>query len=375
MRMATTALLVSVGGLLSLGLVMLFSAGMTVDGGAFPLNAVGYVGLGILGAWVAAWVDYRELQRYAWLLWGVAVAVLVLVLAVGSQVGGGQRWLDLGIVSVQPSEFAKLALVIALAHYLDRHHREVRTVRGGLMVPGVFIGLVLLLIFKQHDWGATLLLAAVTGIMLLVGGVRWLHLVPVGVVGVAGLVAMLLQDPVRLRRVLSWLDLEATKAGTGYQTWQSIVAFGSGGWTGMGLGNGLQKYSYIPLHQSDFIFPVVGQELGLICTLGVVLAFAVVVICGCSIAWRARDTFGFLLCTGLTFLIGLQAFINIGVVTNVLPHKGLPLPFISRGGSNLVVMLLCVGLLISVARRAARGDQRRPGNRELEEMPSTMGTS
>jgi cell division protein FtsW len=373
MRTATTALVVSVGGLLSLGLVMLFSASMTVQGGSFPWNAAGYLGLGMVGAWVVAWVDYRELKRYAWLLLGMAVAVLVLVLCIGSEVRGGQRWLQLGYLSVQPSEFAKLAVVIALAHYLDQHQREVRTVRGGLIVPGLFIGLVLFLIFQQPDWGTTLLLATVSGIMLLVGGVRWLHLVPVGMAGLAGLIGMLLQDPMRLRRVLSWLDLEANKAGTGYQTWQSMVAFGSGGWTGMGLGNGLQKYDYIPFHQSDFIFPVVGQELGLVFTLGVVLAFTVVVICGCSIAWRARDTFGFLLGTGLTFLIGLQAFINIGVVTNVLPNKGLPLPFISRGGSNLVVMLLCVGLLISVARRGARGERRNSDNRELEELPTSTG--
>lgn len=373
MRMVTTALVVSVGGLLSLGMVMLFSASMTVEGGSVPVQSVGYAGLGIVGAWVAAWVDYRQLQRFAWVLLAGAVAVLIVVLCVGSQIRGGQRWLDLGYLSVQPSEFAKLALVIALAHYLDSYHREVRTFRGGLVVPGLFIGCVLFLIFLQPDWGTTLLLAAVSGIMLLAGGVRWLHLVPVGMAGCVGLLGMLLQDPMRLRRVLSWLDLEANKSGTGYQTWQSIVAFGSGGWTGMGLGNGLQKYDYIPFHQSDFIFPVVGQELGLVFTLGVVVAFAVVVICGCSIAWRARDTFGFLLGTGLTFLIGLQAFINIGVVTNVLPNKGLPLPFISRGGSNLVVMLLCVGLLISVARHAARANRRSSVHRDLEEMP-TMET-
>jgi cell division protein FtsW len=374
MRMATTALVVSVGGLLSLGLVMLFSASMTVGGGVVPLQAVGYVCGGILVAWMAAWTDYRRWRRYAWVLLGIAMVGLVLVLFLGVKVKGGQRWLDLGLLTVQPSEFAKLALVIALAHYLDRHHRDVRTVRGGLLVPGLFSGAVFLLIFQQPDWGTMLLLAAVSGIMLLVGGVRWLHLVPVGLAGLTGFIGLLLQDPLRLRRVTSWLDSEPDKLGVGYQAWQSVLAFGSGGWTGMGLGNGLQKYKYLPEHDTDFILPVVGQELGLVFTLGVLLAFVVVVICGCSIAWRARDNFGFLLGTGLTFLIGLQAFINIGVVTDVLPNKGLPLPFISRGGSNLVVMLICVGLLISVARIAARAERRQPHHAEAEEMSATAGS-
>jgi cell division protein FtsW len=374
MRTAATALVVSVGGLLSLGLVMLFSASMTVNGGSFPVNAAVYVGIGMLAAWVAAWVDYRELKRISWLLFGAAVVLLVFVLVAGVKIKGGQRWLDLGFLSIQPSEFAKLAVVIALAHYLERYHRSVQTVRGGLVLPGLMIGLVLFLIFLQPDWGTTLLLAAVGAIMLLVGGVRWLHLVPVGVAGMVGLIAILVQDPVRSKRLLSWLDLEATKTGTGYQTWQSVVAFGSGGWRGMGLGNGLVKHGYLPEHETDFIFPVVGQELGLVFTLGVVLAFVVVLICGCYIAWSARDRFGLLLGTGLTFMIGLQAFINIAVVTNVLPNKGLPLPFISRGGSNLVVMLVCIGLLISVARHTARSGRRQSDPEELDEMPSAGET-
>jgi cell division protein FtsW len=192
----------------------------------------------------------------------------------------------------------------------------------------------------------------------------------VGVGVVSGLILMLLNDPTRLRRVFGWLDLEGNKhTAAGYQTWQSILALGSGGWTGVGLGGGMQKYGYMPLHSSEFIFPVIGEELGLVCTLGVVAAFAVIVVCGVYIAWHARDTFGFLLATGLSFLIGLQAFINIAVVTNVLPNKGLPLPFISRGGSNLVVMLVSVGLLLSIARRSVKSEPMEPALTEMEEMP------
>jgi cell division protein FtsW len=358
MRVAATVLLVGVGSLLSLGLVMAFSASMTVGGGVYPVHAFAYLAVGILGCWVAASLDYRDLKRVSWLLWLVAVLLLVAVLIVGPEWNAARRWLDLGPVSFQPSELAKLAVVIALAHYLERYRRELSSVRGGLIVPGVFVGLVLFLIFRQPDWGATILLAAVSGILLLVGGVRWLHLTLAGGVGLAGLGAMLIQDPVRWRRVLSWLDIEASKGEGGWQTWQSILAFGSGGWKGMGLGDGLNKYGYVPEHETDFIFPVIGQELGLVFTMGVLGAFVVVVLCGLYIAWHARDPFGMYLATGLTFLIGLQAFINMGVVTNLLPNKGLPLPFISRGGSNLVVLLMAVGLLVSVARRAAVSEAR-----------------
>jgi cell division protein FtsW len=280
--------------------------------------------------------------------------------------------LNFGVVQFQPSELAKLAVVIALAHYVERYQRQIPTLRGGLLVPGVFVGVVLVLIFLQPDWGTMLLLAAVSGVVLLVGGVRWLHVVPLGFAAVVGFAMMLMNDPVRLRRVLGWLDTEGSKSGVGYQTWQSMLAFGSGGWTGVGLGGGMQKYGYVPEHDTDFIFPVVGEELGLVFTLGVVVAFMILVVCGIYIAWHARDTFGMLLGTGLTFLIGLQAFINMGVVTNVLPNKGLPLPFISRGGSNLVVMMVCVGFLIGIARRAVKGETRSPVWADIEETSATQ---
>ena len=156
----------------------------------------------------------------------------------------------------------------------------------------------------------------------------------------------------RMNRIFSWWDLEQHKDGVGYQAYQAMIALGSGGWTGLGLGNGRQKLGFVPEDHTDFIFSIIGEELGLIATLFIVLAFVVIVICGIYIALNARDTFGFLLASGVTLLIGLQAAINIGVVTSALPNKGLPLPFISYGGSNLLAMLTCVGILFSVARHA-----------------------
>ena len=158
----------------------------------------------------------------------------------------------------------------------------------------------------------------------------------------------------RLNRILAWLHPEATKDRVGYQAYQSMIAFGSGGWFGLGLGNGRQKLGFVPEHHTDFIFSIIGEELGLVTTLGVVLLFILLVACGIYIAYRASDTFGMLLATGITFMIGIQAFINIGVVTSLLPNKGMPLPFISYGGSNLLLMLVCVGLLLSVSRFASQ---------------------
>jgi len=209
-----------------------------------------------------------------------------------------------------------------------------------------------------------LLLAAVSGIVLLVAGVRWRYFFPPLILGAITFVLFLLNNPVRMKRIFSWINPDETKEGVGYQAWQAMLALGSGGWSGLGLGNGRQKFGFLPEHQTDFIFANIGEELGLIATLSVVAAFVMLLICGVYIAWHARDTFGLLLGTGLTFLIGLQAFINVGVVTSALPNKGLPLPFISRGGSNLFLMLVCVGLLLSVARRAA--DQRAPMTRALD---------
>jgi cell division protein FtsW len=376
MKYATTILVFCVAALLSLGLVMLYSSSMSQPGATYPVAQVIWCGIGLMTSGIVACVDYRHLKKISLPLFLLATALLVVVLVPGGisvKAGGARRWLNIAHQSFQPSELAKLSLVILLAHYAERYQRFMPAFGCGLVVPGIFIGLTLGLIFLEPDWGTTLLLAAVSGIVLLVAGVRWRHFIPPLIVGSVTFVVVLLRNHVRMQRILSWINPDETKEGVGYQAWQATLALGSGGWHGLGLGNGRQKFGFLPEHQTDFIFANIGEELGLIATLGVVSAFVAVLICGIYIAWHSRDTFGLLLATGLTFLIGLQAFINIGVVTSALPNKGLPLPFISRGGSNLFLMLVCVGLLLSVARRAA--DQRiaEPKSLELEEtsLPQT----
>jgi len=224
-----------------------------------------------------------------------------------------------------------------------------REFKYGLAIPGAAIAVTLGLIFCEPDFGTTMLLATVCCILLFVAGANWKYIVPPMLAGAAAITVAIMNDPVRSNRIMAFLHPEQHREGTGFQAYQAMLALGSGGTTGLGLGNGRQKLGFVPEHHTDFIFSVIGEELGVIASLGVVLAFMAIVVCGLYIAWNARDRFGMILGTGITFLIGLQAFINIGVVTSALPNKGLPLPFISYGGSSLVMMLGSVGILLSIA--------------------------
>jgi cell division protein FtsW len=374
MKAAVTTLAFCVAALLTLGLVMLYSSSMNDVipksggqhvGAKYLISQLVWCGMGIVACLVAASMDYRQLKKYAWPIFLVALIALTAVLVLHEPyvkpIKGAKRWIHLPFGNVQPSEFAKLALIIVLAWYAERYQRQMPTFTRGVLIPGGIIAVMLGLIFVEPDRGTTALLAAVSVSMLLLSGVKWRFLIPPLVAGIIGFAVMLVMDPMRWRRICSWLDLEETKDGVGWQAYQAMLALGSGGWFGLGLGNGRQKLGFVPEHHTDFILSIIGEELGLIATLGVVVGFVVIVICGVYIATRARDTFGTMLAAGITFLIGLQAFINIGVVTSALPNKGLALPFISYGGSNLLAMLACVGLLFSVARQA-RASELKPAN-------------
>jgi cell division protein FtsW len=362
MKVAVTVLTFCVAALLALGMVMLYSSSMTQVGARYLIMQLIWCGLGLVSCVVAASIDYRILKKFAWPLFILALVLLAAVLErhLGVIRGNARRWFSFHGVSFQPSEFARLAMIILLAWYGEHFQRQMPTWKKGVVIPGLLIGAMLLLIFREPDWGTTILLAAVSGGMLIVAGARWKYFVPPVLAGLGGLLLLLWNNPMRMKRIFSWLYLEEHKSDTGFQTYQSILALGSGGWTGLGLGNGRQKLGFVPEHHTDFILAIIGEELGLISTLLIVAAFMIIIFCGIYIARHARDAFGMLLATGLTFLIGLQAMINIGVVTGALPNKGLPLPFISYGGSNLVAMLTCVGLLVSVARRGQVNESENP---------------
>jgi cell division protein FtsW len=360
MRIATSVLFFCVASMLALGMVMLFSASTGQPEANYLVMQPIWCAIGLTACLTVAAGNYQWLKGYAWLNWvifGVTLALLVVVLVPGIRVNvnGAYRWLRFGPVGIQPSELAKIALILMLAWYGDRFQRQMPTFWKGLVFPGLIIAPVLALVFLEPDVGTTVLLATVGGTMLFVAGTRLRFLVPPVVACVAGLVVFIMNNPMRLRRIMAFLYPEQNREEVGYQTYQAMVALGSGGVTGVGLGDGRQKLGFIPEHHTDFIFSVIGEELGLAATLLVVIAFLAIVVCGVYIALKARDNFGMLLASGVSLLMGLQAAINIGVVTGSLPNKGLSLPFISYGGSNLVVMLACVGLLINVARHA--GDE------------------
>src|SRR6185503_16172354 len=359
MKVAVTVLVFCVAALLSLGMVMLYSSSMTQVGAHYLIMQLIWGAFGICFCVAATAIDYRWLKKLAWPLFVISLASLVLVLVLkdhriaglsAPKINGARRWFDFHGLRFQPSELARLVLVILVAWYGSYFQRQMPTFKKGILIPGLFIAPMLVLILREPDFGSTMLLATVCGVLLVLAGARLWYLAPPVGAGVLGFAWLLWHDPVRRERILAFLHPEKYKNGVGYQSWQAMIALGSGGWTGLGLGNGRQKLGFVPEHHTDFILSIIGEELGLVATLLVVLTFVVLVICGLFIASRARDTFGLLLASGLTMLIGLQAAINIGVVTSALPNKGMPLPFISYGGSNLLAMLTCVGLLLSVAR-------------------------
>lgn len=365
MRVAVTTVAFCAASLLALGLVMLYSASMTQVGAHYLMMQLVWCAFGFIACVTAVSLDYQWLKRpeAVFTLFALALFLLCLVYPFPhlphlperfiKKTNGAHRWFNLPAgIRLQPSELGKIALILALAWYGDRFQRRMRTFTWGILVPSGIIGAMLGLVFVEPDRGTTILMAAVSGGMLLMAGVDWKKfLIPIPL-AVAGITISILRDPMRMKRIFSWLDLEQSKDGVGYQAYQAMIALGSGGWTGLGLGNGRQKLGFVPEHHTDFIFSIIGEELGLTATLLVVAAFVVLAICGFYIALRAQDRFGLLLAAGITLLISLQAAINIGVVTSALPNKGLPLPFISYGGSNLMAMMTCVGILLSVARKA-----------------------
>jgi cell division protein FtsW len=362
MKVAVTTLAFCAASLLALGLVMIYSASQALvnshthaEVGSHLLQMqLVWCAVGLAACAVAAVLDYGLLKKFAWPIFigALVLAALVFVPHLGIKIRGAHRWIRLPGATFQPSELVKLALIIMLAWYCDRSQRKMDTFKRGIILPGLIMASALGLVFIEPDRGTTILLATVCGMMLLVAGVRLPHLMLPALGGAAALAVSIFHDPMRMNRIAAWLHPQEHLQGAAQQAQQSMIAIGSGGVTGLGLGNGLQKMGYVPLIESDFIFSNIGEELGLIATLFVVVAFLLIAVCGICIALNARDNFGCLLATGITFLISLQAAINIGVVTSVLPNKGIALPFISYGGSNLLAMLACIGILFSIARHA-----------------------
>ena len=338
--------------LTTLGLVMLFSAGAVRGAEQLLIKQIIWLGLSLFVGIYAAIINLEWLQRRAWWIFGFSVLALMLTLVpgIGVKVNGAQRWIGLGPLRIQPSEFAKLGLILSLASYFAGNQRKVTTFWHGFLLPSVIIGMICGLIILQPDFGTCFLCGAVAATMMFQAGTSLKWLMPISGMAVAAFSILVYFDPVRIRRVTSFLDVEANAGDSAYQLWQGMLAFGVGGTNGVGLGLGRQQMHFLPEAHTDFIFPVIGEELGLIFTLGIVICFLFLFV---SVYWRLRLSprlFEYLLALGAILFVSLQAIINMGVVTGSMPTKGMSLPFISYGGSNLMVTFIFLGLIINVFR-------------------------
>lgn len=366
-----TIIIVCALGLTFLGLTILFSASASFKQGPYYyLNKqiVGVIAAAVL-CFIASRINLDILRRYAWWISGAAILMLVLVLIphVGIRVNGSRRWLGIGALRLQVSEFAKLAMVFCLAHYLALNQTRIGEWKRGFLLPVGIIGAFTLLMAKEPDLGTAALTVAVGMLMLFLVGARWRYLLPAFGLVLAGFAAMVYLMPNRLHRFLAFLDVEGNKQSGTYQLYQALASFAAGGTDGAGLGQGRQQLNFLPEAHTDMIFAVVGEELGLWFTLGVVALFFIMFVAGLIHLRRAPNLFQFLLVTGCLLLICLQAIINIGVVTGVFPTKGMSLPFISAGLSNLLLMGLLLGVLLNTQRTWGKVTLQ-GGSRTMEEV-------
>jgi cell division protein FtsW len=353
-------LLVVVAVLNVVGIVMVLSASsvvsLTTYGSAwyFFERQMVWTVLGVIGFAVALRIDYRRWRAWVTPLLFLSITLLVLVLIphFGIYVAGSRRWLGAGPLQFQPTEIAKFALVIFAAHVLTRREAEIgdwrHSVRPVLLVVVALAGLVLL----EPDLDSAILLGVIAGALLVVGGVRMRHLVTAGAIGATAAAVLAAAAPYRRARLLTFLHPTASAANGGYQIVQSLIALGSGGVAGVGLGAGHAKWLFLPNAQTDFIFSVIGEELGLIGSLAVLGLFFAFAVLGIRTARRAPDRFGMLVAAGITVWVVAQAAINIGGVVGLLPVSGVPLPFISFGGSALIFTMIGAGVLANIARQA-----------------------
>ncbi len=347
--------------LAAFGLVMVYSASAVYalekfgSDTHFALRQVVFllVGLGVL--FLAQRADYHWYKRAArpLLLLSLLLLVLVLVPGLGTRVGGAQRWFRIGPVSLQPSELAKIALVLYLGTLLADRNREVTKFWSGFAAPLMVVGLATGLTLLQPDLGTAVLLGLCAILLLFVAGTRLLYIVVAGMLAAPVAWFAVVGTPWRLKRLMAFFDPEAHRQGAGYQVWEALVTTGSGGFSGVGLGEGQQKLFYLPEAHTDFILAVIGQELGFVGFTLTLLLFAVILWRGTRVALRARDRFGTYLAFGFTGLLALQASINMAVVVGVLPTKGITLPFVSYGGSSLISSFLMAGIVLGVSRGQA----------------------
>jgi len=344
--------------LICIGIVMIYSASSIYaweryqDSFFFLKRHIIFIFLGVLLAFLVMNVDYRKFRRFAKpvLIFSLLLLVLVLIPGIGREISGARRWFRFKFISFQPSELAILAIIIYIADFIHRKGNTIETLWQGFIPQILILGLTVLLILMQPDLGTALVIGIVVFIMLFIAGVRLTYLLSLILAGLPLLYVLIFSVPYRRMRIMAFLNPWLDPKGSGFQIIQSQISLGSGGIFGVGLGHSKQKLFYLPAAHTDFIFSIIGEECGLWGTIGVIILFIIFIHQCLKIVKNAPDKFGYFLSLGLVLMIALKAIINIGVSCGIFPTKGLPLPFISYGGSSLIFDIISVGILMNIAR-------------------------
>lgn len=333
-----------------LGLIILTSAGA---GGSDPYGIVRkqalWLAIAVFAFFFTTFIDLKFLKSISTPFAIVSFILLGLVFFFPA-VNGSHRWINLGAFAIQPSDIAKFSFIVLLSTYLYNNQRRMNSFWYGLCIPLCIVGLFCAPIILEPDFGTTAVIAAIGGALIFLAGAKIYQIAMLGLPAVLGFCVLVYNDPVRLKRVLSFLDVEGTKTEGSYQLYQAILAFGNGQVTGVGFGQGRQQLSYLPEAHTDFVFAIVGEELGLICTMSVAFLFLFILLAGVWNLRKAPNLYEFSVATGAILMIVVQAVSNMCVVTGLMPTKGISLPFISYGGSNLVMMFAFTGLIVNCIR-------------------------
>ncbi len=355
-------LLITILLLLSIGLIMVLSASspsaLSESGNSYAyfFRQAIFAVAGLFMMWVISNIDYRFYQKYAKLAYIIAFLLLLAVLLVGREVNGAKRWIYFTeSLSFQPSEIVKLLVILFYAGILVKNRDELNTYGKGFIKHIVMIAPIILLLLIQPHFSASIVIIGIVAIMMIIAGCKFWHFLASGlVVGVPGIIALILLEPYRLQRVITFLNPWSDPTGDGWQVIQSLYAIGSGGLFGAGLGESKQKYLYIPEPHNDFIFSILGEELGFIGCAIVIILFGIFIWRGILIAMKSPDMFGSLIAIGITAQIAIQVIINIAVVTSSMPATGMPLPFFSYGGTSLFILLCEMGILLNISKAGAK---------------------
>ncbi len=355
----TLSIFLLVCGLAIFGCIMVYSASSYIANYRYSnpyfyltKQIIGAV-LGIVAMFVCTFVNYQKLKKLKW--WVVIISAVLLALVfipgIGVENYGAKRWLNLGFFTIQPSEFAKFALVLFSAAYLSDNYEKIGKFKTLLPVLGVGLGFCLLVILEPN-MSITMCIGFIMLFMLFVGGTKMKHFVWLGIPAACAVPALIIVEPYRVQRFMAFLNPWASPQAEGFQLIQSLYSLGSGGLFGVGLGNSRQKYMFLPFSESDFIFSIIGEELGLFGAILTLIVFAVLIYLLISVARNAKDRFGALLVLGVASVIAIQVILNVCVVSGLIPPTGLPLPFISAGSTSLIVFMAAVGLCLNVARQS-----------------------